>query len=522
MIAIGNQIVELRPRLKPYEHQREGIRRLLANPTYALFWKMRLGKTKTVIDAACTMFAKGTVDTLLIVAPAQVRDIWTEKEFGEIKTHDWSGAKTYVYKKHGGLCLPSSGPCYVAASVEFLRQSGPRNDYPMVDDLLAALGSRRVWFVYDEASTLGDWKSNNTKSMLALRDGDPIKRVTLLDGTPRGNSHLSFYSKFKVLDKNILGCKTFFHFRARYSEVAKVPHKWVTDPVTKERKPVATHVEVIKEKNQEDFAKRTAPFCQFLEQDVLDMPKKVPGILTVAMSEKAWKVYTQMRDQMVAELDEGRAAVSHAAIKCIRLAQICTGFLGGVEDIEQRKLYEDGPVHIYNPLIEIADEPTEMLMGWLKLRLEEDPNFKCVIWSRFVPEIERLIVRLTDDFCGELRFGVKYGNANSYGSELHPQSKYEGPYILVCQPQTAQYGNNFSKARTSIFLSQDYNRVTRAQAAERVQAHGAGETTSEIDVVVTGPKGQKTVVHDIINVVREREDAEKRTAADWKRVLLAE
>jgi hypothetical protein len=105
---------------------------------------------------------------------------------------------------------------------------------------------------------------------------------------------------------------------------------------------------------------------------------------------------------------------------------------------------------------------------------------------------------------------------------LHPRSKYQGPYVLVCQPQSAQYGNNFSRARTSIFLSRDYNRITRAQAGDRVQADGAGATTSELDVVVTGPRGQKTIVHDIIASLLERENAEKRTAAEWRRVLTEE
>jgi hypothetical protein len=294
----------------------------------------------------------------------------------------------------------------------------------------------------------------------------------------------------------------------------------------RERKVVASHVEVTAEKNTEEFARRTAPFCEFLEQDVLDMPKKVPGILSVAMSQKAWKVYTQMRDEMVAELDNGVASVAHAAVKAMRLAQICAGFLGGVQEFTQQTFeysLENMSAGVAGTpsTTEIHDAPTEMLMGWLKLRLAEEPHFKCVIWVRFVPEIERLIGRL-NDLLASLHFGAKYSKADNYNKELHPLSKYEGPYVLVCQPQSAQYGSNFSRARTSVFLSQDYNRITRSQSAERVQADGAGKTTSELDVVVTGPRGQKTIVHDIISSVRECEDAEKRTAAEWKRVLLEE
>lgn len=518
------EVNPIRFKFKPYQHQLRGVRTLLNHPVFGLFWKPRLGKSKAIIDTACLLFEAGEIDTCLIVAPAQVRDIWTEPTLGELVTHNWSKAKTYVYREYGTLFVPAHQPCFVASSVEFLRQVGPRNNFPFVEDLLASLSGRRVWFVFDEGSVLGSHKSGNTKAMIALGGGRCVTRKTILDGTPRGNSHLSFYSKFKVLDPMILGCRVFEQFRARYSELVKVPHKWSTDPVTGERKVVKTHMEVLKEKNQEDFARRTAKFCEFLDQDVLDMPKKLPGILTVAMSQKAWKAYCSMRDEMVAELDEGVASVGHAAVKVLRLAQICAGFLGGVQEFAQYGLDGELCAHtgsvLPTPITKEVDDATaEMLMGWLKLKLEEEPDKKVVVWCRFAPEIERLATLLTD---AEIVHGVKSGDRDTYNNELHPRSNHSGQYILVCQPQTAQYGNNFSRARTSIFLSQDYNRITRSQAGDRVQADGAGATTLELDVIVTGPKGQKTVVHDIIRCVRELEDAEKRTAADWKKVLTTE
>lgn len=493
-------MIEVNPtrfKMKPYAHQLQGVKTLLKKPVYGLYWKMRLGKTKAVIDTACLLFEAGVIDTLLVVAPKQVTTIWLDKTLGEIVTHNWSKAKTYEFKTEGSLVLPANQPCYVAASVEFLRQQGPDGGYPLVSDLLASLGGRSVWFVFDEGSVLGNWSSQQTKAMIELRKADVIKRVTLLDGTPRGNSHMSFYSKFKFLDPTILGCKSFFHYRARYAQLGGWKQK-----------------EVVGEKNMGDFTKRTAPYCEFLEQDVLDMPKKVPGILTAALDEKSWRVYCQMRDELVAEIDGGVCAVSHAAVKCMRLAQICAGFLGGWEP-EPPRLFHNPSYFLSRDVKEVHDIPTVMLMGWLKLRLEEDPNFKAVVWARFVPELERFGWELGD----KIPHGLKYSKVDSYKNELHPRSDYQGPYVLVCQPQTAQYGNNFSRARTSIFLSQDYNRVTRAQAGDRVQADGAGATTLELDMLVTGPRGQKTIVHDIVASVRGKEEAEKRTASHWKKVL---
>ena len=168
------KVIEVNPskwKLKPWAHQLRLVKVLLVKPVYGLFLKMRLGKTKIVIDAFCTLVEAGVVDTLLVVGPKQVVDIWTEKNLGEIKTHDWSGAKVYEYKKFGGLFVPSGAPCYIAASVEFLRQQGPRGDFPFVNDLLASLAGRSVWFVFDESACLANHKSLNTKAMLALRNG---------------------------------------------------------------------------------------------------------------------------------------------------------------------------------------------------------------------------------------------------------------------------------------------------------------------------------------------------------------
>ncbi len=533
-------MIEVNPtrfRLQPWDHQLRGVKTLLKKDVYGLFWKMRLGKTKVIIDTACLLFEAGVIDTLLIVAPAQVKDVWCEPNLGEIKQHDWSGARTYKFEKLDGLFVPHGKPAYIAASVEFLRQQGPRGNFPFVENLLASLGGRRIWFVFDEASVLGNHKSLNTKAMIALRNGAPaeklhkygddplplIKKVTILDGTPRGNSHLSFYSKFKVLDPSILGCKVFEHYRNRYSELVKVPHKWVTDPVTNERKAVATHMEVVSEKNMDDFTRRTAPYCEYLEQDPKDMPTKVPGILTVALSEKSWKTYCSMRDELVAEIDQGICAVGQAAVKTIRLAQLCAGFLGGVSEYMQMDIAEgkwSGPIASEPKTVEVHDATAKMLMGWLEQRFAERPDFKCVVWSRFVPEIKRLVNRFTGApwSIAQLHGEVKHGHEC-----LHPKHPYTGPIVLVAQPQSAQYGFNFSKADTVVYLSQDYNRITRAQSEDRVQAIGsARKSTSLLDVIVTGPRGQKTIVHDIINSVREKEDAEKRTAKDWVKALTEE
>lgn len=505
-------MIEVNPsrfKMTPWKHQLVGVKTLIKKDTYGLWWKMRLGKSKVIIDTACLLFEAGVIDTVLIVAPAQVKDVWIERNLGEIKTHDWSGAKVKEWKNYGystefNRVDLGVGPCYVVSSIEFIRQQGIKGNFPYVDSLLACLSGRRVWFVFDEASVLGNYKTANTKAMIALRNGEPIKKVTLLDGTPRGNSIMSLYSKFKVLDPTILDCKFARNFQVRYCKMGGYQCK-----------------QVVGERNTEDFAKRTRPHCEYLEQDALDMPEKVPGILTAALSDKAWKAYCSMRDELVAEIDQGICAVGQAAVKSMRLAQLCAGFLGGVTEYTQMDMEEgkwSGPTTGEPITVEVHDATAKMLMGWLEQRFAERPDFKCVVWSRFVPEIKRLFCLVVDKW----ECGLLYGEQKQGFEKLHPKHAYQGGFVGIAQPQSAQYGYNFSKADTVVYLSQDYNRITRAQSEDRVQATGARKSTSLLDVLVTGPRGQKTIVHDIIQSVREKEDAERRTAKDWIKALREE
>jgi hypothetical protein len=93
---------------------------------------------------------------------------------------------------------------------------------------------------------------------------------------------------------------------------------------------------------------------------------------------------------------------------------------------------------------------------------------------------------------------------------------------MVCQPQAAQYGVSFARASTEVFLSQGYSLVTRQQSEDRIQAPETRSHSYLVDVVVTGPKGERTVTHDIRAVLLKKENVALRTIAGWKQVLEVE
>ncbi len=343
----------------------------------------------------------------------------------------------------------------------------------------------------------------------------PPNRVTLLDGSPIGNSPMEQFMKFKLLDSRILGYQNWWHFRAVHGVMEKQSFKKF-DPKTgqKKDKVVAKQVGF---RNQHLIDDKVKSKCEYLEQqDCLDMPTFSTSFLKVRLGSKAWRHYKEMRDDLITDIDNGSCSAAFASIKVLRLAQICAGLLGGVE-LDTENEYQSGP-----QTVEISQETTNEVVQWTKRRLEENVSFKCVYWCRWKPEVERLY-----DELGKLKVpvGLSYGSKKKYDGELHPRSESLAgrPYLLVAQPQSLRYGTNLSQADTEVFVSQDYNRITRAQSQERIQpGEGVRSTSYILEVLVSGPNDERTVTWDIKDVQDNKEEVARRTAGEWKKILEAE
>lgn len=506
--------VEINPKrfkLPSYAHQLQGTKDLIQNTAFNLFWEMRTGKSKAFIDAACLLYEAGVIDAVVIACPAQVKPVWLDAELGELHAHAFVGNQAIEYdarnyKTIGATirtCRAHQILPFIVVSYEYLRREDAQTEYPNVKNLVEALAGSRWYHVNDEGCALGNWEATQTRALYELRQ--TASRVTILDGTPLGNSPLTLYTKFKLLQdkmshrlKPILGFREFSHYKRFISTYGEAPDRG--------------RAKVVAWKNLEKITSRAAPYCSRVEAaDVLDMPRMVPGFLSVALSEKSWRVYKDLRDQMVAYLDGKENVIQHAHVKVLRLAQVCGGFLGGFESE-----INEGETEVK----EVGDESLTAILEWLDLRFKERPDFKVVIWVRFRAEIERYFERIDERYDATVR--RQYGDVKDYDGELHPKHPFTGAYILIVQQQSAQYGMNFSKADTEVFASQDYNVVTRSQSEVRLQAPETRDITSVIDLLVTGPQGQKTVTHDIVKSLRNKEELGRRTAAHWKKVLTEE
>lgn len=494
-------MIEINPtrfKFPPYRHQLRGLRTLLQKPEYGLFWEMRLGKTKPVIDAACLLHEAGELDVLFVECPAQVKPVWTDSELGEIKTHcflkqylvfDYDARREHLLD----LLKQAEGHLiFIVASMEFLRQEarvGRTRTYPKAAALWKAICKKKIWHVVDEGSAVGNHKSNQWRMTRKFREHIP--RFTLLDGTPIADHETEQYAKFQLVKFGQIGYQTYSQFVDAHGVKGGFKGK-----------------QIVSFKDQHLIDERMKDYCEFLEQkDCLDMPEKVRETVYVTLTEERFKQYRQLKKELYLKLESGEVTVNHAPVLILRLAQFCAGFLGGVVDENNEK----------RPTEEVGTETHRWFIDWLYRRLQENPKFKCVVWSRWRAEIERLISWL--ERFKSVEYGYCYGGGDRNLMTLHPKDNYDGAFVMVAQPQAAKFGNNWSKADTVIYLSQDYSRLNRKQSEDRVQAPGVRKTTLMLDVVVTGPGGEPTVTRDIVASLRRKEDIAARTVENWKKLL---
>lgn len=520
-------------RTNPYAHQVVGIEKLVASPAFLLADEMGVGKTKQVIDAAQVLYAHDAIDRVIVIAPASVRAVWYDPELGELAKHLWTSTDARVMEYHARSRQWTLGrrtaddPLnlnWLITNYDYIR-SLERLDY-----LLKHWAGPRTLLVLDESSAVKNASAKQTKACLKLRRA--CGHVWLLNGTPIANHPGDLFSQANIMDPAILACRTYFHFRCRYAVMGGWKQK-----------------QIIGWRDLEDLQRRMAPFTmRRLKTDCLDLPPKLPPVtLEVPLADATWKVYREMRDELVAWLDQQTVSVApQAAVKALRLAQITGGFLGGVDDAVPQDVDDLGPRPTWvpedtqpgygdtrsgyagqrtapTPTRELSREKHDLFLAWLRDRLEEDPAFKCLVWCRFRPEVARLVADLRGIAglnVGEIRGGQKRGERDVALRLLDPRTTPANePVVVVGTPASGSMGLNLAAASVVFYLSNDYNLRSRLQSEDRVHRPGQQKSVSYFDVVATGPKGQKTIDHIIVHALRDKADLANLTARAWVRAL---
>lgn len=564
-----------RMRKWPFTHQVIDMESVIINPFYFIASEMRTGKTKICIDAAQFLFELGIIDNVIVVAPAPVKDVWFDVDLGELQKHIFKNFLIEVLEYHANFrgwgTRTNKTDKYLHWTItnyEFIRSEN------RIDELLQFC-SPKTLLLCDESSFIKNYAAKQTKAVKKLRE--LCGRVALINGTPITQSPLDLFSQGNILDFSILECDLVTHFKAKYAILTPIlgygakplKNKWG-----------GTIQEISGWTNLPDLQHRFAPYTvRRLQAECLDLPPKLdPVTLAVPLDPPNWKIYRQMRDECVVMFEGATNAsiAAQAVTKAIRLGQITSGFLGGIQNIEIEDFEEnldmgerpewmehgleskrqgsdsdgnswsgddrnnslgasfqrasgEGTTDSSTPsgaVREIGREKLDLVLWFLRQGLEQDPNLHIVVWCRFRPELFRMTKEVALCFpqftMGTIHGGQKKADRLYAMSLLKPETSPKGPVFVDGTYGTGSYGLDFTAAHTNLNCSYDSSVGKFKQSGDRVYGPGQTQPVAYFDIQATGPKGQKTIDHHIIMARRNNENIADWTAAYWVKVLTDE
>lgn len=461
MARYTSEIIGASFKTSPFIHQLRELEEHGLVAARALFWQMRTGKSKAIVDTACLAFTLGLIDTVIVFAPNGVHENWVQRE---LPLHHWDNVERLAYFwRTDQRDDPEFIEAFDAAMetkkklswFSFSSAVMTRDDVRKL--VKKVVKKRRCMVVFDESH---DWRSpgsKRTKMARALTLHCPMRRI--LTGTSADNSPLHLFTQYELLGSEALGFGTFEDFEERYAEYEmKKTFHGKQYPKLKEYK----HLDELRAK--------IAPLTSVvLRTDCHDLPALVPDRRTIELTEEQKRVYRELQSQYRLELElHGKVSVGEKTQKMVKLQQVVSGYLKD----------EYGKVHWLaggNPRLDAVKHEVLMSAG------------RVIVWCQFHEDLDavaaglRAIGREVLEYHGRTSSKMKEKARRSF-DPLSGDGDY-GP-DLVAQAQAGGAGLALGADRI-IWYSHTFSAITRQQADERATIMG-GKNIRVTDFVAPG------------------------------------
>lgn len=452
-------------KLQPFEHQDNYLKAGWRLRSAGTLFDMGLGKTKVTLDTAAMLNYSGKIDSLIVFAPKGVYANWERIELPkhmspsiQYKVVLWKGLNS---KKHINELMPimkkEEGILHIFI-MNYDAVITEKGKYTL-DKFLSGHSSTMV--VCDESTKIKNPKAKRTIELCKLGLRATCKRI--LTGSPITRSPLDFYSQALFLDKSHLGFSNFFAFRNRYA---------ILEDVTTFGG--ASFKKVVGFKNLTELSDKIETFChRIMKEECLDLPDKTYLTRTFELTKEQRKLYTEMKDTMMLDLEDNMVSTTIALTKLLRMRQICSGYCptdqGEVLNIEHKRL--------------------ETLMDCI-----EEIDGKIIIWAYFIQDIKNIAAALKKEYGDETV--VTYFGETSLEDRSEAIDKFENNpdcRFFVANPKVGGMGITLNAAKYAIFYNVDYNLEDRMQAEARNYRIGQKEHIFYIDIIA-----QDTIEEDIV------------------------
>ena len=449
---------------KPYEHQLEALKRSWNKKEYAYFMEMGTGKSKVLIDNISMLYDKGGINAAIIVAPKGVYRNWSEKEIpAHMPDH---------IEKHIGVWTPAPN---TKQKRELIKLFEVNHDLKLLIINVEAFSTKKgvafvekfilahnVLIAVDESTTIKNPKAQRTKNLLKLAVNSKYRRI--LTGFPVTQSPLDLYSQSTFLSPQLLGYTSFYSFQNRYAKLIN------------RKMGARTFRQVVGYQNLEELTGNVNEFSyRVLKKECLDLPDKVYQRREVELTTEQKKVYKELKDYAIAELDSHElVSVTSVLTQILRLHQVVCGFVRNDNGDE----------------VEVKSNRLDELINIL-----EEVQGKTIIWANYQYDIKRILKTL-HNITGVNSVATYYGETpDEERQEIirrfqDPNSELK---YLISNTQTGGYGITLTEASNVIYYSNNYDLEKRLQSEDRAHRIGQTNKVTYIDLVAKGTVDEKIV-----------------------------
>lgn len=330
---------------KPHEYQSYATEFILSHPISAVFLEMGLGKSVITLSAIFDLCLDSfLVCKVLVIAPLRVaRDTWP----AEIKKWDHLKGLSYLVvvgtEKERIDALKKQSTVYIInrENVDWLvNKSGIPFDFDMV--------------VIDELSSFKSYGAKRFKSLLKVRPS--VKRIVGLTGTPSSNGLMDLWAEFRILDLGKRLGRYISHYRNTYFK----PDKRNAQIIFSYKPLPGAEDEIYKQISDITISMKST--------DYLTMPEYVSNEVFVTLSEKEWKVYSDFKEDMVANLGDEEIDAVNAAVLSGKLLQMANGAV--YDSGNKSHVIHNKKLDALEDLIEGANGKPVLVAYWYKHDLE--------------------------------------------------------------------------------------------------------------------------------------------------------
>ena len=453
---------------KPYANQLKALEMSWNKEVFAYFMEMGTGKSKVLLDNIAMLYDKGKINGALIIAPKGVYKNWYDAEIPvhlvnhiQKKVVLWQAMINKGQQKKLNTLFETGVDLHILImNVEALSTKKG------VDFATKFLLSHNTLITIDESTTIKNPGAKRTKNILSLSKLGKYRRI--LTGSPVTKSPLDLYTQCFFLDPYLLNHASYYSFRTRYALMRTANFSGRSVQI------------VVGYRHLDELAEKLKPFShRVLKDDCLDLPSKTFMKRIVQLTPDQQKVYQQMKQMALAEMNGKMITTATVLTQLMRLQQITCGYFKA----------DDGTVQ------EINNNRTSELIDLLY-----EIEGKTVIWAHWQNDVKNIIKVVVKEF-GE-GCCVDYYGLTPQDERQDNISKFQNdPKVrfFIGTPATGGYGITLTGASNMIYYSNGYDLEKRTQSEARIDRIGQTKPMTYIDILA-----EDTVDERIVKALRKK------------------